>query len=92
MSAAKPRTVRAMAREMEPGKVMAYSDAGYYCKDGDYASLIVPDVGCEHDWRKVGNYDRERWCRECGEYQHRSGDKPWRGAKPRILRAARSRA
>ena len=56
---------------------------------GDFRALIVPDVKCEHDWRAVGNYERERWCRACGEYQHRPGDKPWIGTKPALLRAGR---
>ncbi len=97
MSAAKPRTVRAVEREMEPGKVMAYSDAGYYCKDGDYASLIVPDVRCAHEDTGGEPYEGLEVCFDCGSWRWwedlgLAQKIPTRWRKPRILRTARSRA
>ncbi len=85
---AKRGAVRGVAMEYAPRMFIADTEAALV-NGRDYRCLIVPDEPCAHDWRAVGNYNRERWCRECGEYQHRAGVRPWTATKPRRLRVRR---
>ncbi len=86
VSAAKPRTVRAVACVSPDGHVTAQSDTAL-AGDG-YRALIVPDVRCKHE-TVVTTGPFTRWCGDCGAIRF-DVDGRWR--KPRILRAARSRA
>ena len=90
MSAAKPRTVRAVAR-LHHSDGSTWADTVNDCGDNDYPCLIVPDVRCEPSHAEL-ELRGARWCEQCGAlhaYTGRSEVRVWR--KPAILRAGRAK-